>query len=1172
MAESDPSATQRNPAVSLTAELDAAGFVDAEEIGRGGFGIVYRCRQPSLDRVVAVKVLTDDLDQENLDRFLREQHAMGRVSGHPHIVHLLHVDVTDSGTPFLVMPYHARGSLDAKIRRHGPLRWDEALGLGVKLAGALETAHRVGILHRDVKPANILLSDYGDPQLTDFGIARIAGGFETATGAVTGTPAFTAPEVLKGEAPSPASDVYSLGATLFAAITGHAAFERQRGEQVVAQFLRITTEPVPDLSEAGIPDEVSAAIADAMAADPHDRPATAAAFGDTLRETEASSGLSIDEMALPGDADSSEQAPRSTPRASIRIPSPRAREVRASVPPAPGTKFRPTTSTRPWVPRSRLIDLLRAGQGRRLTVIHAPAGYGKSTLAAQWARVLAEEGFAVAWLTVDRDDNNVVWFLAHLIEAIRRVRPTLAHELADVLEEHGDQAERYVLTSLINDIHERDERIVLVIDDWHRVTDTATTAAMEFMLDNCCHHLQVLVTSRSQAGLPLSRMRVRGELTEIDSSTLRFNDIESQSFLVDTGGLVLEPREVADLTKSVDGWVAALQLASLSLRGYDDPTHLIGHMSGRHHAIAEFLAENVLDTLEPEILQFLLATSITERICGTLASMLTGAVNGQALLEEVERRDLFLRRIDEDGEWFRYHHLFRDFLRQRLERDQPERIRELHRSASLWFADHAQLSQAVDHAVAAADDQSAVDLVESRGLDLVEHSQMASLLALVAKLPSALVSASPRLLLTIAWANINLMRPLPARTALDLVESALARANHTEREATHLRIEAAVARGAVDVSTDHVDGVDELVSECLARPETLAPFVVSAAADVATFLGIYSFDFASARRWQRWAQPYHQRASGPLTATYGYCLDGIAAYEMLDIPAAEECFRNALAAAKRSGGSRSYAVRLASALLGRLLYELGDLNQAEHLIDESCELDSDCAVVDFMLTKYVIGARIKALRGDRDSAIGRLEEGSRTAEEFALPRLRAAVRNERIRLGIPAAAGFEVRVRAAADEDASQPVGHPGDGIDEIVAEIDDSSVILRLLGEQSANQTHRAYQRAQDLVERLEVRGRPRALLEAQLLLIACLSAAGGMGEAKRMLAPIAATCSQLGLSRVLVDHAGPVRDVVAALQEDHMGGRWQSDWPTVSSAFLAETLSLAEQSPLLTADRGGQ
>ena len=207
---------------------------------------------------------------------------------------------------------------------------------------------------------------------------------------------------------------------------------------------------------------------------------------------------------------------------------------------------------------------------------------------------------------------------------------------------------------------------------------------------------------------------MQDELLEIDATALRFDVTESKNFLVDLSGLDLDHNDVEELTAKTDGWVAALQLASLSLRGRDDPVRLIGTMTGRHHAISEFLAENVLDTLEPSMLDFLLATSITEGICGDLASALSGVPDGQAMLEQVEERDLFLHRIDE--QWFRYHQLFSDFLRHRLGRD-PERVARLHRVASTWFAEHQMVSEAVDHALAAGDDERAVKLVENDGID-----------------------------------------------------------------------------------------------------------------------------------------------------------------------------------------------------------------------------------------------------------------------------------------------------------------------------------------------------------------------------------------------------------------------------------------------------------------------
>src|SRR6201997_1934582 len=233
----NPDETQRGLASGIVAELEADGYYDAEPVGRGGFGVVYRCNEPSLDRVVAVKVLSSDPDDVDVEHFNREQRSMGRVSGHPNIVPVLHSGLTFAGRPYIVMQYHRRDTLGAWIRGQGPLGVREALEIGVRLAGALETAPRAGVLHRDVKPSNVLLTAYGEPQLGDFGIARMAGGRETSSQRVVGSLAYVAPELFEGAAVSVAADVYGLAATVFTVISGDPPFTVRSGEHPIA-FVR----------------------------------------------------------------------------------------------------------------------------------------------------------------------------------------------------------------------------------------------------------------------------------------------------------------------------------------------------------------------------------------------------------------------------------------------------------------------------------------------------------------------------------------------------------------------------------------------------------------------------------------------------------------------------------------------------------------------------------------------------------------------------------------------------------------------------------------------------------------------------------------------------------------------------------------------------------------------
>ncbi|HEY5852562.1 MAG TPA: protein kinase [Aldersonia sp.] len=1145
MVSIDPMRTQCVAPVGIAAELTAAGFGDPHEIGHGGFGVVYRCGQSALGRTVAVKVLTADLEPDNLDRFVREQVAMGKMSGHPHIVNIFQVGSTATGRPYIVMQYHPHGSVEDKIRDDGALGWRDALHIGVRVAGALETAHRRGMLHRDVKPGNILLTEYGEPQLTDFGIARIGGGFETSDGSIIGSPAYTAPEVLQGGSPTVASDVYSLASTLFTVATGHAVFERRQGEQMVAQFLRVTRQPMPHLSESGMPADVCTVIEQAMAREPADRPQSAAEFGAELRELQHRHGLPLDDVPVPLPAPEPRSASGHS-TGSLR----REYVPRTLTPPAPATRFRAPVATRTLVERARLINVLRAGEQRKLTVIHGPTGYGKSTLAAQWAKQLAADGVSVAWLCIDHDDNNVVWFLSHFIEAIRAVIPALATELGQVLEEHGDEAERYVMTSLINEMHQTGTRMTVVIDDWHLVTDPATVAALSYLLDHLCTGLTLVVTSRTQGGLPMSRMRMRDELLEIDATALRFDNAESANFLVDLGGLDLDETEVEELTAQTDGWVAALQLASLSLRGTDDPARLIITMTGRHHAISEFLAENVLDTLEPSLLEFLLITSITDRICGELAAELAGVPDGQAVLEQIEERDLFLRRVDD--QWFSYHHLFSDFLRHRLERQHPDRVVALHRTASRWFEEHRLVSDAVDHALAAGDTTRAVELVEHDGIYLIANGQMATLLGMVGKLPADTVATRPRLQLALAWANIVLHRIPATDRALAAVEETIAGSGLGDDEIADVRAEASVVWGVRAMRSDHLTGIEDAVAPGIERHDRLHPFVVAAAASLATFAAAYRHDVTEVERLQAWAEPYFADSWDGIGAVVGLCYRGLAYWLMLENHQAEQYYRQALRRARRSGGSHSYGARLASSLLGELLYERGDLADAGSLLDEGYKVGPEGGSVDFKIARYVTGARIKALNGDRLAAMDRLNEAARIARMLAQPRLAALAENERIRSGLPPHPEFGVLPLASHDARRA-----PTDAIDELTVQHEEATAIRALLVDDDPSKRELACRWAQEWVDRFTTTNRPRARIQARRLLVASLAAAGRRDEAKATLAVVLADCARAEMVRYIPDGGPQVVATLADLLADLRADRWRAEWPLVPVDFVERVVA---------------
>ncbi|WP_280261360.1 protein kinase domain-containing protein [Nocardia abscessus] len=563
MTDEDPLRTRRDTITPVTADLSASGFEAAEQVGHGGFGEVYRCTQVALERTVAVKVLTAELDEDNQARFLREQRVMGRLTGHPNIVTVLQAGVTESGRPYLVMPYYPLDSLDAWIRRRGALPVETVLWIGLKIAGALESANQLGIVHRDVKPGNILFTDFGEPALTDFGIARIAGAFRTTAGTLTGSPAFTAPEALGGDAPTPATDVYGLGATLFCALTGHAAFERRSGEQVVAQFLRTTSEPVPDLRESGIPDDVSALVESAMSRDPRERPSVAA-IGEAIQRIQQCHGYQVGEMAL-------HARPARGPR--NQTPS-----LRVWAPPATagirGDTRHPPLELTSFVDRrtetSEVKNLLSAC---RLVTLAGIGGVGKTRLA---LRVATRSR---------RDFADGVW----IVELADLRDPLLLVEVVAGTLGLPDQSDRSLLDVLVRFLGSQEA--LLVLDSCEHVV--AASAELAETLLAACPNLRILVTSREPLDIAGEAMVRVLPLTVPDPDrepTLRgLPKYDAVTLFTDRAAAAVPGFELAEGNKStvaricsrLDGLPLAIELAAARMRTMS-PEQILQRLTNRY--------------------------------------------------------------------------------------------------------------------------------------------------------------------------------------------------------------------------------------------------------------------------------------------------------------------------------------------------------------------------------------------------------------------------------------------------------------------------------------------------------------------------------------------------------------------------------------------------------------
>src|SRR5215467_9882842 len=406
-----------------------------------------------------------------------------------------------------------------------------------------------------------------------------------------------------------------------------------------------------------------------------------------------------------------------------------------------------------FVPRPRLLARVAEGIGRGLTVVGTPAGFGKSTLLGDWARRTRRP---VAWLSLDAGDNDPARFWRYVAAALERVRPGTGAPVVGLLRGPQRPPLVAVATAVINELTAVPEGggVVLVLDDYHVIEAPPVHESVAFLLDRLPPGLRLVLSSRADPPLPLARLRARGQLTELRATDLRFTVAETAAFLREVTGLDLPPASVAVLQDRTEGWAAGVQLAALSLRGHADPAGFIAAFAGSNRYVLDYLTEEVLAGRPEQVLRFLLETSVLDRLCGPLCDAVTGRADSQALLEELERANLFLVPLDEERRWWRYHHLFADLLRARLASERPAEIPGLHHAAAAWHEEHGFADDAVRHAMAAGETGWAARLVERHVEALLRRSEGDTLDRWLSALPAESIRARPRLCLAQAVAAI----------------------------------------------------------------------------------------------------------------------------------------------------------------------------------------------------------------------------------------------------------------------------------------------------------------------------------------------------------------------------------------------------------------------------------
>ena len=397
---------------------------------------------------------------------------------------------------------------------------------------------------------------------------------------------------------------------------------------------------------------------------------------------------------------------------------------------------------RSLVARPRLSERLSRGAESALTLVSAPAGFGKTTLLAEWLAVAAADGRSVAWLSLDQRDNDPALFWTYLVAALNTGAPG-GGAGALSLPQPPQPPNEAGLVALLNDLDAISNDVVLVLDDYHVIDARDVQDAMAFLLEHLPPQIHLVIASRADPPLPLARLRGRGELAEIRAADLRFTPGEAAAYLNEVMGLVLTAADVAALEGRTEGWIAALQLAALSMQGREDVTAFIDGFAGDDRYIVDFLAEEVLQRQSEHVQHFLLQTSILDRLSGPLCDAVTGQDDGKAKLTALERGNLFLVPLDDRRRWYRYHQLFADVLHARLLDEQPDDVPELHRRASRWLEQNGEPSEAIRHALAARDFERAADLVELAIPAMRRSRQEAAVLGWLELLPDEVIRVRP---------------------------------------------------------------------------------------------------------------------------------------------------------------------------------------------------------------------------------------------------------------------------------------------------------------------------------------------------------------------------------------------------------------------------------------------
>jgi LuxR family maltose regulon positive regulatory protein len=623
------------------------------------------------------------------------------------------------------------------------------------------------------------------------------------------------------------------------------------------------------------------------------------------------------------------------------------------------TKLRPPDRRPGIVPRPELLARLDEASGRRLTLVSAPAGWGKTTLVGDW--LAGRDGEGAAWVALDVADNDPARFWRYVAEALRRAGAPVEEGVVGALSGSGETVEAG-LSALINGLADAEGATLLALDDYHLIGDDAIHEAVAFLCANAPDGLRVVMTSRTDPPIGLARLRARGHLAEIRAPDLRFSEGDARALLAEAG-LTLRDDEVARLRQRTEGWAAGLYLAGLSLRGRDDAGRFIADFAGDDRLVVDYLADEVLEGLPAGRRDFLLRTSVLGRLSGPLCDAVAGTTGSARILEELERSNLFLVPLDNRREWYRYHHLFGELLQHELALTAPGEVAELHRRAAAWHLAEGSVDDAIRHAVGAGDLAQAADLIAENWSAHLRRGMTVTTQRWLDLLPRETVIGDVRLCLAQAWLAVNLGRPQDAERWLDAAEAIDAGWDDPELEASRIAARSLARLLAGDAPEALRFGLQALAATegdetwwraagCLA-----AGIALHACERMPESYPVLEECAEVGRRTGAWAP-----------ALVALCHLAHQDIERGDLDSAERRAREALAYADEESHAEYPHAAGGHSGLAQVLAEQGRLDEAQAHADRGAELAKRGQAPTEIAYSVIVRGRVALARGDRELA------------------------------------------------------------------------------------------------------------------------------------------------------------------------------------------------------------